>query len=121
VERLQEGVDRPRLQPIEFVERPPARFSQSDHLATAVGLRLLSGHQPGRGETGQDAAEVARVEVEVAANLGYRNVVAMSQLKEHSGLGETECRSGEVGSQQTQHTRVEPVESADVVDHAEHS
>ena len=49
------------------------------------------------------------------------NVVAMSQLKEHSGLGETECRSGEVGSQQTQHTRVEPVESADVVDHAEHS
>ena len=76
---------------------------------------------PGCGELGQDAAEVAGVEVEVAAKVGHRQVVAVSHLEQHPGLRQTEGRSGQFGPQQAQHAGVEAVESTDVVNHVNHS
>jgi len=58
---------------------------------------------------------------EFTSKLGHRNVVAMSQLEQHPGLGKTERRSGEIGPQQAQHTGVKAVESPHVVNHARHS
>ena len=46
VERRQQRVDRACLQPVEFVERPPAVVGQANDLATAIGRRLLPAANP---------------------------------------------------------------------------
>ena len=82
---------------------------------------MLPSYEPGCGESRQDAAEVSGVEVELATQIGHRDIVAMRQLEQHPRFGEPERRAGEVRLQQSEHTGVEAVESAHVVDHADHS
>ena len=56
----------------------------------AVGARSLLGDQTARREAAQDAAEVAGIEAELAADLARGRLVALGELVEHARLGERE-------------------------------
>ena len=62
----------------------------------------------------QDPAEIARVEPEVAAELGGGRAVAVRQLVEHARLGEGERAAGQTFVQEADLPRVEAVEAPHV-------
>ena len=76
---------------------PAGPRPSAEDLTTPITLRLLADDETGRGEGGQDAAEVAGVEIEFAPQVRRRNSVAVRQLEHHPGFGETERRTGESG------------------------
>jgi len=87
------------LQAVEFRERLEPLGREPDDLAASVGRRLFAGNQAGLGETRKDAAQIPGIQVEVAAQVRYRNIVAVSQLEQHASFRESERGAGEIGPQ----------------------
>ena len=72
-----------------------------------------AGDQPGLLQPLQGAAEIARIEAEIAGKIGRRQAVAMGQLIEQARLGERETALQQVLIEHTDAARIEPVEAAD--------
>ena len=85
-------------------------FRQRDDLAAPVGRRAPPGDEAAGGESGQDAAQVPRVDVDRAPQIGHLAGVALRQLEQDPRLGERVRRVQVLAAQQPDHVRVEPVE-----------
>ncbi|GAA3145906.1 hypothetical protein GCM10020001_081230 [Nonomuraea salmonea] len=74
--------------PVERREDLGPAGGEPDELLARVGGRALALHEPVVLEAGQDAAEVAGVEAEQAAQLPGLDPVGLRQLEQHACLGQ---------------------------------
>ena len=95
---------------IESRHGGPAGAGQPDNLAARVGGRAPPGDQAIGLESGQDAAQIARVYVDRAAQVGNLARVTLGQFEEQPRLGERVRGIQVLAAQQADHVRVEPVE-----------
>ncbi len=86
---------------------------QPDDLAARVGGGALPADEAVGLEPGQDAAQVARVDVGHPAQVRHLAGVPLRQLEQQPGLGQRVRRIQVFAAQQPDHVRVEPVELAD--------
>nr|BFE98510.1 hypothetical protein GCM10020241_01860 [Streptoalloteichus tenebrarius] len=91
----------------------PPPVGQADHLAAGVGPGALPDHQLGPLEPGQQPAQVAGVDVEVAAQGGDLAGADLRQLVEHAGLGQRVGGAQQVVAQHADDIGVEAVERPD--------
>ena len=75
---------------IQVGESGLSRPGELQQVAPAVGVRGPLRHEPALAELPEDAAQVARVQAEVAAELHRRGSLPMGELEEDAGLGEGE-------------------------------
>ena len=102
-------VGRPGVEPRHDIA---AAAGQLDDLPPSVGGRTLPGDQLVRLEPGQDPAQVARVDVDRAAQVGDLAGVALRQLEQQPRLGERVRGVQVLAPQQPDHVGVEAVEPA---------
>jgi hypothetical protein len=89
--------------------RTPA-VRQPDDLPTPVRGRALPADEPVGLEPGQDAAQVARVDVDRMPQIRDLARVTLRELEQDPGLGERVRRVQVLAAQQPDRVRVEPVE-----------
>ncbi|MNS82625.1 hypothetical protein D3C72_1163730 [compost metagenome] len=92
-----------------------AGLGQAQHALAGVA-RVRLAREPAVGfEAAQDAAEVARVEAQVAPDLAGDGGFAVRQLVEHAHVGQRQV-AAQIGVEGADAARVEAVEPADGLD-----
>src|SRR6185312_4138083 len=89
---------------------------QLDALAAAVVRGALAGDEPLLLEAGEEAAEVAGVEAERAAQVGGVGGAVAAELEEDAGLGQRMGGGEQSVAQRADASGVEAVEGADGLD-----
>src|SRR5207245_1772044 len=89
---------------------------QAEQLLAPVAVRSGAVEHAGAREAGQDATEVAGVQVERAGELGGGGGLAVRQLVQHAHLGERERTAQVAVLQDANAAGVQTVEAADGVD-----
>src|SRR5438105_6794791 len=97
---------------VERGEQLAPRRREGQVAPAPVGRGARSRDETALLEAAQHAAQVARVEPQVAAQLGGRRLLAMRQLVQHAHLGQRERAVVRAAAQQADLPRVESVEAA---------
>ena len=98
-----------------FIESRMPGFGELEQAVPPIGRRGHTRQTAFRLEPPQDAAEVAAVQRQIAAELGGRGLVAVRQFVQDTHLGQREV-AGEVGGQHADALRVKAIEAADGLD-----
>ena len=94
---------------------PPGR-GERDRGAATVARRRFAAHQPGGLEAAQHAAQIARIEAEIARKVGRGRALAVDEFVEKPGFRQRKPATGQMLVEYADPPRVEAVESPDGVD-----
>src|SRR5712691_1018089 len=109
-ERVQEGGDLFTRSDVERGEGSLSLPGEGEELLAAVRPRASLGDQPALPETAQDAAEVARIEAEILAEVARRGALPVCQLVEDAHFGQGERARQQALAEEADRARVIPVE-----------
>ncbi len=113
VERLNEAVDRIRLQRVHLREGRPSRGGEADQLPTRVGCRRFPLDESVGDEPRQDPAQIARVQIEGAPQFRHSHLVGVREFEQDTSFGQPECRADQLRPQEPEDAGIEAVETAD--------
>jgi hypothetical protein len=97
--------------PVEFGKGISPFLRQPDDALASVGFRRLSGDQAALFESGQQAAEIARVQPQPHAQFGRRRFLALRQFVNNPGFGQGKRTFQQVFAQRADLPRIKAIET----------
>ena len=112
-QRIEDGADLVGGAAVELGEGGRALRGEADALPAGVVGRALASDQAVAVQPGEQAAEEAGVDVDLAAQVGDLGHLALTELVEHARLGQRVGRAQQAVAQDADARGVEAVEGAD--------